>query len=74
MIAHPKHEEDDTDLGELWRQVSVGHEARGEWSNSHASKEVPDEGWQAEPVRDETSDKRGAQANGNGGNEFRFVR
>ena len=45
MVAHSKHEQDDADLGELWRQVSVGHEAGGEGAKGHTSKQVPDEGW-----------------------------
>jgi hypothetical protein len=44
MVADPKHEQDDADLGKLWRQVGIGHEARGEWTKGYASKEVTDEG------------------------------
>ena len=45
VVAHPKHEQDDADLGELWRQMRVGHEAGGKWPKGHASEQVTDEGW-----------------------------
>ena len=44
MVADPKHEQDDADLGELWRQVGVGHETWGKWSKCHTGQQVTDEG------------------------------
>lgn len=49
MDAHPEHEEDDPDLGELLGECDIGHEARRERPHGDARHEVAHQRRKAEP-------------------------
>ena len=48
---HAEHQQDDPDLGQLFRQLLVGDKARRVGTDGNAAQEIPDEGRQPEPLR-----------------------
>jgi len=67
-----EHQEDDTDLGELGRDLLVRDEARREWPQGDA-EQVSDDRRQAQATSDEARHESGAQPEGDRGDEFAAV-
>ena len=61
-----EHEQDDADLGELRRELLVGHVARREGADHHARDEVADERRKPQPLRQGPEHERQAEARHDG--------
>ena len=57
MQAHPEHQQDDADLGQLQRQVLVGDKAGRERADRDAGEQVPDQRRDPQPVGDRAEDE-----------------
>ena len=73
LQADAKHQEDDADLGELFRHVTIGHEAWRVRSDEQARDEITDDGGEPDAVRREAKDKGGAEAASQGEDQVEGV-
>jgi hypothetical protein len=67
--ADPEHQQDHADLGQLRRQLLVGHIAGGERPDQHAGQQVADEHRQLQPVGDGAEHEGQSQARDDGGDQ-----
>ncbi len=68
-----KHQQDDTDLGQLARQPTVGDEARRIGSDQHAGEQIADQRRQSQPVGGIAEPEGEDEAGGDGGDQCRFA-
>lgn len=61
MEPDAEHQQNDADLGKLFRQFSVGHEARRAWPDGNPGQQVTDDGRQSKPMRGVAQDQRRRQ-------------
>jgi hypothetical protein len=69
MQAHAEHQENDTDFGELAREIGVPDKPRRERTKRYASEEIAHKRRQAQPMGHEAADKRQHQPHGDRGDE-----
>jgi hypothetical protein len=62
--ADAEHQQDDADPGELFGQRLVGHDTRGEGTDSDAGEQIADDGQRAQPARDRAEQEGETQALG----------
>jgi hypothetical protein len=72
--AHPEHQQDDADLGELSRELEVGDEARRGRPDHDAGQQIADERRQPEPGRDEPENEGQAERRGQRRDQGQVVR
>ncbi len=73
LQADAKHQEDDADLGELFRHVTIGHEAGRVRPDEQARDEITDDRGEPGALRREAKDKGGAEAASQGEDQVEGV-
>lgn len=64
METDAEHQQHDADLGQLARQVLIGHEARGLPAHRDAGQQIAHDRRKAQPLRDVAEHQRRGQAAG----------
>jgi hypothetical protein len=73
LEPNAEHQENDSHLGELFRQRLIGYEARRVGTNDNPAHEIPDNGRQPEPVRQVSEHQGGRQTTGEGQDEIKVM-
>jgi hypothetical protein len=73
LEADAEHQEDDSDLGELIRQLPVGDEAGGVGADGEAGQQVADDGREPKAVGHVAQNQGGRKAAGQGQDQFEAV-
>jgi hypothetical protein len=66
MQAHAEHQQHHPDLGQLGRDLRVGHEAGRERPDDHARQQIPHQGRQPDPCSEKAEHEREPEPGGDG--------
>jgi hypothetical protein len=69
LETNPEHQQDDADFGKLISYALVGDEARGEWADGNARKQITDQRWQPQALGHEPETKGKYKAEDQGRDE-----